>query len=61
MEQLLEWELAKETKVLWENLRQSHFVQKPHMIWPGMGGKMETNHPSYGTAITFSDNLVMYS
>jgi hypothetical protein len=35
VEQLVEWELAGETKVLGERLPQCHFVyHKSHMVWP---------------------------
>jgi hypothetical protein len=31
---LVDWELAGETEVLWENLPQCHFVDdKSHMTW----------------------------
>jgi hypothetical protein len=36
VEKLVEWRLAGETEVLWENLSQRHFVHhKPHMTIPG--------------------------
>jgi hypothetical protein len=35
VEQSVEWELAKETEILRENLLQRHFVHhKSHMTWP---------------------------
>jgi hypothetical protein len=37
VEQSMEWELAGEIEVLWENLLQCHFVNhKSHMTWPGL-------------------------
>jgi hypothetical protein len=49
MEQLVEWELAGEMKVLRENLPQCLFVHyKSHMTWPWIRcGKLGTNHLSY--------------
>jgi hypothetical protein len=35
VEKLVEWRLARETEVLWENLLQRHFVHhKSHMTRP---------------------------
>jgi hypothetical protein len=37
VEQSVEWELAGETEILWENLPHSHFAHhKSHMTWPGI-------------------------
>jgi hypothetical protein len=61
MEQLVEWELAGQTEVLWENLPQLHFVHhKWHMTWPGLepgppAEKPVTNRLSYGTALFPTD------
>jgi hypothetical protein len=35
-EQMVEWEVAGETEVPGENVRQNCFVHKSHMTWPGM-------------------------
>jgi hypothetical protein len=56
MEKLVEWWLAGETEVLWENLAQCYFVHhKPHMFCPDAnpgrrGRKPATNRLSYGAA-----------
>jgi hypothetical protein len=37
VEYLVEWELAKETEILSEELAKSHFVHyKSHMTWPAL-------------------------
>jgi hypothetical protein len=57
LQQLVEWRLAEETKVLGENLPQYRFVHhKSHMTWPGSnpgrrGGKPATGHLSYGVVL----------
>jgi hypothetical protein len=54
--QSVESQLAEETEVLGETLRQCHFVNhKSHMTWPASNpdrwyGKPATNRLSYGTA-----------
>jgi hypothetical protein len=55
VEQLVEWKLAGETKVLKENLPQFHFVHhESHLTWPGRrGGKPATNRLSYGATLVF--------
>jgi hypothetical protein len=56
MEQLVEWRLAGETKVLGENLPQRHFVHhKSYLLDLGSnrgrrGGKPAANRLSYGAA-----------
>jgi hypothetical protein len=52
VEKLVEWRLAGETEVLWENLPQRHFVHhKAQLTRPGFEpGKPATNRLSYGTA-----------
>jgi hypothetical protein len=49
VEKLVEWRLAGETEVLWENLPQRHFVhQKSHMTKHEFEpGKPATNRLSY--------------
>jgi hypothetical protein len=69
MEQFMEWELAGETEVLWENQPQYHSAyHKSHMIWPDLtsnphhrGGRPTTNCLSYGTSswLTIIKVLVM--
>jgi hypothetical protein len=37
MEQLVEWELTRETEVRGDNLLQCHVIHKKfHMTWPGI-------------------------
>jgi hypothetical protein len=44
VEQSVEWELARETEVLGDNLPQRHFVyHKTQMTWPGI----ETGPPRW--------------
>jgi hypothetical protein len=56
MENLVEWRLAAETEVVWENLPQGNYVHhKSHLPEPGSnpgrrGGKSATNRLSYGAA-----------
>jgi hypothetical protein len=52
VDQSVEWELARETEVLGENLPQCHLVyRESHMTRPGLEpGPPATNRLSYGTA-----------
>jgi hypothetical protein len=60
MESFVEWRLAAETEILWENLPQRHFIHhKSHLPDPGSnpdrhGGKPATNRLSYGAANIFA-------
>jgi hypothetical protein len=57
VEKQMEFRLARETEVLGENLPQRHFCPSQNPTWPDLGlnpdhcgGKLVTNHLSYGTA-----------
>jgi hypothetical protein len=57
MEKQIEFRLAGETKVLWENLPQRHFCPSQNPTWPDpglnpgrRGGKPPTNRLGYGAA-----------
>jgi hypothetical protein len=51
MENLVEWRLTGEIKVLGENLTQRHFVHyKSHLTKPGFESGPATNRLSYGAA-----------
>jgi hypothetical protein len=57
VEKQMKCRLAGETKVLGENLPQSHFCSSQNPTWPDpglnpgrRGGKPATNHLSYGVA-----------
>jgi hypothetical protein len=60
MEQSVEWELARETEVLGDNLPQCHVVHhKFHMTWPGIEAGPATNRQSYGTASTWNITTII--
>jgi hypothetical protein len=63
MEHLVEWVLARESKVIVDDLPHCHFVRnKFHMTWLEIKpvrrvGRPETNHLSYGTAMIIIANI----
>jgi hypothetical protein len=53
VEQSVEWEQARETQVLGENLRKSHFAHhKSHMTWPELEPVL-LNAPKISQSFTY--------